>query len=434
MRRLAKHSREDVYATRRDYQQIKEQQTLLIKFTQPNSRLILQRELKADEEASFVGFGGYFKPSVACVVRVSLLLEGEVIREQPFELSTEWNRLGIASKYDGEEKIEVLMQFEGKVKNVFIWGIDCGLLRLPEKVSENRETTLQDLESVHVCPETFYLPHETVTNLEINADTSSAFTLEESGMIELKKCSYCGRYLPLDSRRLGALAFHRHAAKVSKHQNECRACKKWRINNDFNPTRTVDQLHESSVITRERKLLLREPEILKAIKDRRGAGLKSIIWKKFDKKCFNCDTPLELSEVRLDHTRPLAYLWPIDEFATCLCEACNNHKKERFPVDFYSEEQLRRLARITGLDFEILRTKDVNNVALNEIIKNISTFAKTWEVRTFNATARKVKELRPEIDLFETLKQADEDIYEQVISELRERPELAEEEENDAED
>jgi len=45
---------------------------------------------------------------------------------------------------------------------------------------------------------------------------------EASGVIELKKCSYCGRYLPIDSKRLGALAFHKHRAKLTDHQNECR--------------------------------------------------------------------------------------------------------------------------------------------------------------------------------------------------------------------
>ncbi len=422
MRRLAKHSREDVYATRRDYQQIIEHKTLLIKLPHPYSRIVLEKEL-TPSDASFVGFGGYLKPSRGCIARVSLIVDREVKREQQYELSSQWNRIGLAAPYDGEDQITVSIEFDGDVKRLHVWGFDCGVLKLPDKVSQNRMATLADLEALHICPETFYLPHQNVMNLEISADTSSAITIAEpSGTIELKKCSYCGRYLPLNGKRPGALAFHRHRAKVSGHQNECRACKKWRINNDFNPARTVDQLHESSVITRERKLLLREPEILQAIKDRHGAGLKSIVWEKFGRRCFNCETLLELAEVRLDHTRPLAYLWPIDEHATCLCEACNNHKKEQFPVDFYSDDQLHRLAEITGLSYNKLVKKDINGGMLKRITRGITDFSRTWEVRTFNATARKIKELRPRVDLFEILRKVDEESYNQVMAGLSERP------------
>jgi len=177
------------------------------------------------------------------------------------------------------------------------------------------------------------------------------------------------------------------------------------------------------VITRERKLLLREPQILQSIKDRNGAGLKSIVWKRFGKKCFPCERPLRLEDVQLDHTRPLAYLWPIDEYATCLCDTCNNYKKDKFPCDVYNDEQLHRLADITGLSYRALKNKDINGKSLQIIIDDISAFANTWTARTFNSTARKVNELRPGINLFEILRQVDEDTYNRVITELSERPE-----------
>ena len=241
--------------------------------------------------------------------------------------------------------------------------------------------------------------------------------------IQLKKCAYCQRLLPLDPRRPSALAFHKHNAKKTGHQNECRSCKKWRINNEFNPKRTTDQLHESSVITRERKIFLREPEILERVKDRNGAGLKSIIWERFDRKCFRCCEGLALDEVQLDHTRPLAYLWPIDEHATCLCAGCNNFKRERFPVDVYTGPDLRRLSGITGLPYSDLVRKDVNRPELRRILSNVVRFALEWDPRTFNATARKVKELLPDVDLFEVLRKADQDVYIQINRSLEERPE-----------
>lgn len=427
MRRLVKQSRDDQYATRRDYQTIAQQQTIAFRFNNPNSRLVFETELSVGN-APFVGFGGYLKPSKSCRVRVSLIVGGVVLKEKIFSLAAEWNRIGLGMNYNGEDKVTVQVEIEGNVRRLEVWGLDCGVLNLPEILITN-EIDLEDLESVHVCPETFYLPHDQALNLDINGELSSPLDIVEGvSMIELKKCSYDGRFLPLNSDLLGSLAFHRHKSKKTLHQNECRACKKWRINDDLNPTRTVDQLHESSVITRERKLLLREPEILQDIKDRHGAGLKSIVWERFGRQCFKCNKPVEVDGFQLDHTRPLSYLWPIDEYATCLCDTCNNLKKEKFPRDFYSDDELHRLAEITGLPYEELVKKDINEDSLRAIITDIPTFANTWAARTFNAVARKVKELRPDTDLFEILHQRDEEAYERIQSELSERPDDEDEE------
>ncbi len=221
---------------------------------------------------------------------------------------------------------------------------------------------------------------------------------------------------------LGSLSFHKHNAKKTHHQNECRSCKKWKINDSFNPLRTTDQLHESSVITRERKLFLREPQILQAIKDRTGAGLKSQIWEKFGRKCFYCKKSLKLDEVQLDHTRPLAYLWPIDEHATCLCAEHNNLKKEKFPVDFYSRIQLEELSQICGLPVKDLSRKALNQIELKRILQDIATYAMEWEPRTFAATARKIKELQPAVDLFAILKERNPQVYEDIVKQLADRP------------
>lgn len=426
MRRLAKQSREDKYPSQKDYQIITRHKTLTINLPDDDSRIVFEKGL-TPSESRFVGFGGYVKPSSGCKARVSLVVKDEVVGEKEFNLKAGWNRIGLAMHYNGEDSVSVIIQLKGKARKLEVWGLDCDVLTLPEVILDNG-AELEQLESRYVCPETFYLPHDNALNLDVNGDLSSTLSIaSRSGTIELKKCAYDGRLLPLESKLLGSLAFHKHNDKRTKHQNECRSCKKWRINDDFNPTRTVDQLHESSVITRERKLLLQEPAILQEIKNRHGAGLKSIVWERFGKQCFKCGEPVELDGFQLDHTRPLAYLWPIDEFATCLCNKCNNLKKEKFPCDFYSDDELHRLSEITGLPYEELIKKDVNEHSLRMIIENIRTFANTWSARTFNATARKVKELRHETDLFEILRAVDEDAFGRIQAELRERPEDEEE-------
>lgn len=422
MRRLAKHSRDDQYATRRDYQEITDHDALSVDLSEANARIVLQAALSGTE-TPFYGFGGYIKPSVSSALSVTLLADEQPVAEKTFALSPNWNRIGLAAEYKGATDIRVIMQLRGNVRKLGLWGIDCGFVSLPGRLA-HVALTVQDLTPAHLCPETLYLPHAQALNLRIDEETSSSLVLHPAGSrISLKKCAYCGRKLPVDRKRPGAIAFHRHGDKVTGHQNECRSCKKWRINKELNSRRTTDQLHESSVLTRERKLLLHEPEILQRIKNRHsGKGLKSIVWQNFGKSCFRCGKPLKLKEVQLDHTRPLAYLYPIDEHATCLCDLCNNFKKDRFPVDVYNDEQLRELSRITKLPYAKLKRKDINEPVLREILADITRFADTWTPRMFNSTARRVKEMRPEIDLFEVLRRQSPAAYDRVIEGLKKRP------------
>jgi hypothetical protein len=424
-RRLAKYSREDKYQSRRDYQEIRKHPVSEVAFrrsTNPPS-LTLGASF-GESEGDFLGFAAYVKPSQECQVLLALKSSDQTLREKEFALSRDWNRLGAATRYLGIRQVKVELNFSRHVDKLLLWGLDCGIIELPAAF-RSKNLTVEDLESPYICPESLYLPQSTPLNMEIDENKTSEFDFvkEAQELIELKKCSYCGRYLPLDSSRPGSLAFHKHNAKRTGHQNECRSCKKLRINDTFNPRRTVDQLHESSLITRERKLFLREPEILQRIKDRHGDGLKSIVWKRFGRRCFLCQRPLKLSEVELDHTRPIAYLWPIDEFATCLCATCNNLKKDRFPVDVYTDGQLRDLARITGLPYEALTQRSVNEVELKRIIDDIARFASTWDPRTFNATRRKIRELKRDIDLLEILKETNPEMHKHLTARLEERPE-----------
>lgn len=375
----------------------------------------------AEGRSQFVGFGGFVRATKSSLLRLQLTC-GSSTANQSFDLGSQWARIGLAIQAppDGTATCKATIEWDGSI-DLSVWGFELDLLTLPKEISEENRT-LEILNSTHLCPETFYLDHEHSIDLDIDAEASSPFHLDKGNEITVKKCSYCQRLLPLNPTSKGLLSFHKHNAKLTKHQNECRACKKWRINDSFNPLRTTDQLHESSVITRERKILLREPEILQEIKDRTGAGLKSQIWERFDRRCFYCGIPVDLDDFQLDHTRPLAYLWPIDEHATCLCSSHNNLKKDKFPVDFYNTDQLKRLSVITGLSYKQLLVKDVNETELNRIISDIRTFSKQWDPRTFYAIARKISEIRPNIDLFGILKLADERLHLELMRELEERP------------
>jgi hypothetical protein len=428
MRRLAKQDRQDKIRSKRDYQTIQERQGVAIELeANQDSRLTFCSQIRKRGNVPFTGVGLYIATDVPVDLKLALTGPGGASREVTLRCDRSWRRVGLAipCKQLGEARLKI--EIPAKVKKVHIWGLDCGALQLPTVVIKRKGATVEELNDTQ-APECLYLPQERAIDMDpVPAEWENATISDKPGKsIHLKKCAYCQRLLPLDPERPSALAFHKHNAKKTKHQNECRSCKKWRINNEFNPKRTTDQLHESSVITRERKIFLREPEILLRIKDRNGAGLKSIIWEKFGRKCFRCGRALALGKVQLDHTRPLAYLWPIDEHATCLCSVCNNYKRERFPVDVYTEPQLRRLSKITGLAYGKLTSKEVNQPELDRVLENIEEFAREWDPRTFNAIARKVKELLPKVNLFEVLRKADEAVFNELIASLAERPEAVE--------
>ncbi len=121
----------------------------------------------------------------------------------------------------------------------------------------------------------------------------------------------------------------------------------------------------------------------------------------------------------------MAYLWPIDEYATCLCAMHNNEKKDKFPVDFYTGQQLEELSRITGLPLDELRQKQINRQELDRILADLEGFARSWEPRTFFATARKIRELAPDLDIEDVLQRSNPELYSRLLFEYnpREDPE-----------
>ncbi|QXI15024.1 HNH endonuclease [Pseudomonas hamedanensis] len=419
MRRLATQSRDDNYKSARDYQEVFEEITKSINVIGPGPHKLTLSNLIQKKTSTLQAWGGYLAASHPVTLRVDVIDDRGLKKTSYLELGNSWMRVGdlITDIHGLVLKITLSWQHEIKID---FWGFTsgCPLSSIDGEAHQDASQTA----SYHIIPETFYLHHITAIDMDIESTESTHFNLSDGRTIHLKKCSYCGRQLPIDPNNLGVLAFHKHNKKKSLHQNECRACKKWRINDNLNHTRTPDQLHESSVITRERKIFLREPERLQEIKERTGAGLRSQVWERFEKKCFRCATPVALDGFHLDHTRPLAYLWPIDEFATCLCSVCNNEKKDKFPVDFYTSAQIRRLSEITGLSEVALNKKSINESELIRMTSDLPRFARGWEPRTFFAIARKVIELKPEVSLIEIMQKQDITLYQYLETEYLQRP------------
>lgn len=163
------------------------------------------------------------------------------------------------------------------------------------------------------------------------------------------------------------------------YQLECKACKKFYVNFPLNPKRSSTQHREDQIRRRTIDALLHElldkDSVYHNYRFNHDKEFDRHIWEKFGKMCFNCEREINSpSEMELDHTRPLAALWPLDEHATCLCGPCNRDKSDRFPMEFYSERKLSKLADITGLPERELRTKRVNPDAIEELRERIVWF------------------------------------------------------------
>ena len=160
----------------------------------------------------------------------------------------------------------------------------------------------------------------------------------------LKYCIICGTLKPLEK-------FDRHSARISGRQGECNLCKQV-YNSIKNQTRLVEQHREAS---QKRRLYTQFDK---------GARLDfQAIYDRFESRCFKCHQDLTgdlgdlpaAREGNLDHTLPVFYLWPLTtDNATLLCRAHNGEKAEKWPSKFYTNQELRRLAGLTGIDYAVL--------------------------------------------------------------------------------
>lgn len=156
---------------------------------------------------------------------------------------------------------------------------------------------------------------------------------------EYKYCIICNTIKPLH-------LFDRHRSRRSGRQGECRLCKAG-YNAIKNKTRLTDQ-HREAAQKRRMYLDLSESSRINSAE----------VYKRFGYRCFKCKKDLrkvEAKERPLDHTLPAVFLWPLTtENATLLCREHNGEKSGRWPSAYYSGEELRELAVLTGVRYETL--------------------------------------------------------------------------------
>lgn len=194
-----------------------------------------------------------------------------------------------------------------------------------------------------------------------------------------KQCNTCGRILPFS-------AFSNHSGwGPLERQMECRSCK-GAINAVLNPKRTKEQLHESSIRRRIADLLLEGENETIDMED---------LFKRFDRRCFKTKQPLDVNKRdawAVDHILPSKWLFPLTkENAALLSTEANNNKRDKWPSEFYTNNELIELAKRTGADLELLSSKTPK---INTIINVDKCVGRYLQVRERSHLPKRINELK----------------------------------------
>lgn len=195
-----------------------------------------------------------------------------------------------------------------------------------------------------------------------------------------KQCNVCGRILPWS-------AFSKHVRfGLLEKQNECRACKS-AINAVTNPKRTTEQLREG---TMRRRI----GDLFAVLDDENKLDVEDL-FKRFDSKCFKTGKPLDInkrSTWHIDHILPSKYFYPLTkENAALLSSEANENKRDRWPSEFYTPQELVRLSVITGANLELLSSK---TPIYNDNIDVNAAVDKWLVVRNSTNLSKRIRELR----------------------------------------
>lgn len=331
-----------------------------------------------------------------------------------------WGKVGSIWTSESNETLTFIVEIKCESGGSFaVYGESCGVLshKYFDSALLNQPALLKNM--YQFAPEALFIG----ANKGSVSMTGAKKKSEGSPLIHLKACNRCARYLPINTfNERAGLSFSNHCTaehrRPCKHsgfgkltnfddddailqldygfQLECRFCKKFEVNAALNPKRTAGQMKEDGARRRYFELFLSElsggsPQLLFRLEND-GLELADYIWEKFSRRCFNCGLHISSAkEMNLDHTRPLAFLWPLDKTATCLCVDCNSSKRALPPVDFYSRSQLEQLSRLTGLSMQELTNPGPNLAAIRILEEKKEWFFTEFLVRPELARIREGK-------------------------------------------
>ncbi len=364
-------------------------------------------------KGGFVGFGGWYAAPSSVQVR----LEGTNLPARHTltnPAAPNWSKVGAMWISDGSP-FTAVVEFSATADAwVAFWELGCGIIE-HKHLEGARAQLLPNMYQFSPEGHFFSPPGRTEVSLESSENFPER---NETVPLWLKSCNRCARFLPVNVKdeRLH-LSFSSHCVAAHRRpcshtgfgllrnvedrndtlkldygfQLECRFCKKFEVNAAHNPQRTAAQMKEDAARRRAIELLLTElygesPQL--RYRHLTGRELADDVWARFGGKCFKCTAPLESQNaMHLDHTRPLALLWPLDGSATALCGSCNSEKRDRAPRHFYNDEELVRLAELTTVPLAELSDPKPNVDAVRRLRGRLD-----WFFDVFLVTPELVKE------------------------------------------
>lgn len=228
-----------------------------------------------------------------------------------------------------------------------------------------------------------------------------------------KYCLYCCAIKPLE-------LFDKHGSRKTGRQSECNLCKKF-YNSIKNKTRLAEQHRKASQQRRLYTELTRSPRI--------DLGK---IYEKYKSKCFKCGCNLSGDRDgskavllgNLDHTLPVKLLWPLTtDNATLLCKTHNGQKSEKWPGEFYTDAELRRLYPIVGIEYATLKGAPRYNPDALERLKDAqfveALFAKYANYQEELLTLRNRILKATDLDFFASWPQISDELVQQANNKLK---------------
>lgn len=364
---------------------------------QPGEAVTVTFEIAGHANGDLIGYGVWFWHTKG----VTYTLQGGSAKRTLTEYGdASWNKAGSMWHAEDASPVEVTLTLTATAKSsVALYAPMCG--RVQHKyLNDARPELMRNM--YQFAPEALFISEDGAGEVTIEAAEDASSTDQP---LILKSCNRCGRYLPVNvpverdqlSFSNHCVADHRRPCKHATfgrlrnvedakellqldygYQLECRFCKKFEVNAAHNPQRTSAQMKEDGARRRAFELLLAElyggtPQL--RYRHEKGTELADDVWKRFGCACFNCGAKLLTPrDMHLDHTRPLALLWPLDGTATALCGSCNSEKRDRAPSDFYTPAKLALLAKITGIPPGDLAKTHPNEEALGLLLCRLDWF------------------------------------------------------------
>lgn len=366
---------------------------------------------------SLLAFGFYLYPhnQIKIEYTVEYELKGDrymsVIKEKDLKVNS-WNSCGFHLEIDTDAEeitsVTLSVRIASEESDVAL-DICCdnfGIVDYEYYIENEVYSEFSKKTSLNI-PHIYYFDNESEYLSEVL--NSEELKVETGIEIILKSCNRCSRFLPInkdDERH--TIAFSSHCVKRAPcahstfsnykvlssesekysengssneikshhgHQLECKSCKKFFVNAPLNPQRNPEQFKEDGLRRRAFEQLVNNlldkdlihHEYIKKTK----REFTEYIYEKFGGKCFKCNKKITIKEMNLDHTMPLSYLYRLDETATSLCATHNSSKNDRFPIDYYTDEELIMLSKLTGITLEQLKSKETNPNVIIKLVENV---------------------------------------------------------------